>query len=81
MNEKKHRKQFAECVRKNKSTEGKEGNNKEMNELELLKSPTKQSVESDVIVLKSGSKEMNTIIASFDAVPSMFLIHPVLHAL
>ena len=52
-----------------------------MNELELLKSPTKQSVESDVIVLKSGSKEMNTIIASFDAVPSMFLIHPVLHAL
>ena len=79
MHEKKHRKQFAECVRKNKSTEGKEGNNKV--KYELLESPTKQSVESDVIVLKSGSKEMNTIIASFDAVPSMFLIHPVLHAL
>ena len=79
MHEKKHRKQFAECVRKNKSTEGKEGNNKV--KYELLESPTKQSVESDVIVLKSGSKEMNTIIASFDAVPSMFLIHSVLHAL
>ena len=31
----------------------------------LLKSPTKQSVESSVIVLKAGSKEMYTTIASF----------------
>ena len=32
---------------------------------ELLVSPSKQSVESSVIVSKSGSKEVNTKIASF----------------
>ena len=32
---------------------------------ELLKSPTKQSVESSVRVSKSGSKEMDKTIASF----------------
>ena len=32
---------------------------------ELLKSPTKQSVKSSVIVSKSGSKEMDKTIASF----------------
>ena len=48
---------------KEQSMDGKKRKQQVMDE--LLVSPSKQSVESSVIVSKSGSKEVNTKIASF----------------
>ena len=48
----------------------------------LPNSPSKQSVESSLIVSKSGSREMGTTKASFfyeNCFLSMLLIHEVLH--